>query len=180
MTTGFSSDACAALGALRPSERSFLSGMKRKECEEVLHDLVHMGRPHDEVPLRLRVLRSDLPRDACADVPRPERQRKVRALGTTLELLLGVVRRARGSATERLERAHRILDANVVGHEEAKCEVLKLASATAAGTSRWKVHRAPGRRISCTTPSRRRRWPVVRAAGRRDGRRLPAGQSLRV
>ena len=112
VATGFSSDACAALGALRPSERSFLTGMKRKDREEVLDDLVRMGRPLDEVPLRLRVLRSDLPRTVRAQMFRDldnANDKYVLWVRRALELPFGVVHRSRGSASDRLERAHRIL-----------------------------------------------------------------------
>lgn len=147
MATGFETAACAALGALRPSERTFLSGMKRKDRDDVLHDLVRMTPPTDEMPLRLRVLQSDLPRAMRAQMFREldgANDKYVLWVRRALELPLQMVHRSRGSTAELLARAQRILDANVVGHDAAKCEVLKLVCQRDGGRHALALEGPPG------------------------------------
>lgn len=120
-----------ALVRLHPSERDYVTGLKRRERTEILRLLTKRSATHSEAPLRIQVLRSRLPeatrQQLFEELGRTSSEKYVAWVRRAIALPLGVLTlQPRCGVGDTVGRARAAMDAAIAGHESAKREVLKL------------------------------------------------------
>lgn len=128
-------DKVVPLQSFNPVEQHYLAGMKKRDLDRLNDVLTQGGKlPRQSPPLRIRVLQSNLP--GAVKVSVFERlkhggcEKYVAWVEKLLHVPLGVNLRTvlpQGTTLqERLAMAQAVMDGVIVGHAEAKREVLKL------------------------------------------------------
>ena len=130
-------DGGGILSQFSPNERDFLAGLKRRDVES-LTDCLSAKRARGETtmttpPLRIGVLKSNLPDDAKRDIFATLRDNGsekyvswvVRLLCLPLGRLSPPPKRSL-SMSEQVAGAQKLLDSVIIGHSGAKKEILKL------------------------------------------------------
>jgi ATP-dependent Lon protease len=129
-----------------PSERVFVTGMKKREREQMLRIILPNKRQKSKAPLRIRVLQSSLPADVKSSIfgelrsfeggGKEVREKYVRWVERALALPRAPALPSGEEIQASLSRAKEAMDLAVVGHEPVKREVLQLLCQMRSGSTR--------------------------------------------